>query len=366
MVEGSLVVDRSSNVGGSGGAGGDDIGSSRTPPRDPAKGKGVAAKEEHVEEEQTTEAATVEIRVENIAFGPPVTVATSSRHVPITLDDVAKHTPDEILAKLLEDHPIIEEYVLKAKEDRARAIEAFEAAARAERERAGPKGLVEDMEAEEREAEEEQGPRVRAVDEAGAMTRPEFSEETYMLPRPHLFVLSGFAWYKPPQQTDYDVELVLRDPRVHIANTWAEVEHRDIHGFGGPCSSLALEVERYHQHFPPPPGEMTVAPTDFAAITGLRVQRDPIPFDSGIYKDPAALEWFLGEVPKVERGAARGSTVHLSYLPALRDLRRASLFDWGGAALGTAYLFLGDSSRMEQSAAGYWRIWEVWFQYSTT
>ncbi|KAI8559816.1 hypothetical protein RHMOL_Rhmol04G0204200 [Rhododendron molle] len=80
---------------------------------------------------------------------------------------------------------------------------------------------------------------------------------------------------------------------------------------------------------------MTVTPTDFAAITGLRVGRDPIPFDSGIHEDPAALEWFW----------VRRSTVHLSYLPALRDLRTASRFDWRGATLGTAYLFLGDSSR---------------------
>ncbi|KAI8568367.1 hypothetical protein RHMOL_Rhmol02G0192900 [Rhododendron molle] len=43
-----------------------------------------------------------------------------------------------------------------------------------------------------------------------------------MPPRPHQFVPLGFAGYKP-QQTDYDVALVLRDPRVHIANTWAEV-----------------------------------------------------------------------------------------------------------------------------------------------
>ncbi|XP_058200639.1 uncharacterized protein LOC131315544 [Rhododendron vialii] len=142
---------------------------------------------------------------------------------------------------------------------------------------------------------------------------------------------------------------------------------------------------------------MTVTPMDFAAITGLRVGGDPIPFDSGIQEDEAALEWFLGEVPKVEEGMARygqftrylakevateqeaeqmarayllylfGATlypnrrskVHLSYLPALRDLRTASRFDWGGAALGAAYGFMGDSSRTEMSTAGYWRIWEV-------
>ncbi|KAI8538356.1 hypothetical protein RHMOL_Rhmol09G0096500 [Rhododendron molle] len=270
------------------------------------------------------------------------------------------------------------------------------------------------------------------------MTRPEFSEEIYTLPRPHLFVPSGFAGYRLPQQTDYDLELVLRDPRVHIANTWAEAEQRDICSFGGPCSSLALYeglparvrelvdaagfrefiqtltvpvrndhaflvalAERWRDTsntFHLPPGEMTVMPTNFATITGLRVGGDPIPFDSGIHEDPSALEWFLGEVPKVERGAARyaqfakypkkkpineheeeqmareyllylfgatlfpnrGSTVYLSYLPALRDLRTASRFDWGGAGLGTAYLFFGDSSRSGQSTSGYWRVWELW------
>ncbi|MBI1572403.1 hypothetical protein, partial [Escherichia coli] len=54
-----------------------------------------------------------------------------------------------------------------------------------------------------------------------------------------------------------------------------------------------------------PPGEMIVTPVDFAAITGLRVGGEPIPFDSGIQEDRAALEWFLGEAPKIEEGMAR-------------------------------------------------------------
>ncbi|KAI8563789.1 hypothetical protein RHMOL_Rhmol03G0136300 [Rhododendron molle] len=209
----------------------DDTGPNQTPPRDSAKGNGAAVEEEHIEEEQmakeqTTEAAPVEIREEDIAFRPPGGVATSSRHVPITYADIAEHAPDELLAKLLEDHPVIGEYVLKAKEDRARAIEAAEAVVRAEREAEGERageGLAADIEAEERDAEEAQGLRVSAVAEAGALKRPEFSEETYTLPRPHLFVPLGFAGYRPPQQTDYDPELILRDPGVHIANTWAEV-----------------------------------------------------------------------------------------------------------------------------------------------
>ncbi|KAI8546936.1 hypothetical protein RHMOL_Rhmol07G0158400 [Rhododendron molle] len=141
-------------------------------------------------------------------------------------------------------------------------------------------------------------------------------------------------------------------------------------------------------------GEMTVTPADFAAITGLRVGGGPIPFDSGIQNDQVALEWFLVEAPRIEEGMARydqfakylkkkvnteeeaeqmagayllylfGATlypnrrskVHLSYLLALRDLRTVSRFDWGGAALGTAYAFLGHSSRTGKSTAGYWRV----------
>ncbi|KAI8571882.1 hypothetical protein RHMOL_Rhmol01G0154500 [Rhododendron molle] len=162
-VEGSPVVRGSSDVAGSNDTRGDDIGPIESPLRDSAKGKGVIAEEERVEEVrieevQTTEVAPVEIREEDIAFRPPVTAATSSHHVPITYADIAEHAPDKLLAKLLEDHPIIGEYVLKAKEDRAWAFKAAKAAARAEREaereRAGSEGLAADIEAEERDAEE--------------------------------------------------------------------------------------------------------------------------------------------------------------------------------------------------------------------
>ncbi|XP_058189225.1 uncharacterized protein LOC131306815 [Rhododendron vialii] len=54
------------------------------------------------------------------------------------------------------------------------------------------------------------------------------------------------------------------------------------------------------------------------------------------------------------------ATVHLSYLLALRDLRTASRFDWGGAALGTCYDFMGEFSRGKKATAGCWRVWELW------
>ncbi|KAI8542705.1 hypothetical protein RHMOL_Rhmol08G0159700 [Rhododendron molle] len=151
-------------------------------------------------------------------FRPATTAATSSSHKPITQYDVTKHLPDEALAKLLEDNPTIGEMVLKAKEERARAIEASEAADRAERERAEREEPMRDMEAEERAAAEAQWPRVTAVAEAGTVTRPDLSAEAYVPPTPHLFVPSGFAAYVP-RRMEYDAELVLRDPEVHIANT---------------------------------------------------------------------------------------------------------------------------------------------------
>ncbi|KAI8550816.1 hypothetical protein RHMOL_Rhmol06G0136800 [Rhododendron molle] len=128
---------------------------------------------------------------------PATTAATSLSHRPITKYDVAEHLPDEALAKLLEDNPIIDEIVFKAQEDRARAIAELKAAERAERERVEREETVRDMEAEERAAAEAQWPRVKAVDEAAAVTRPDFSAEAYIPPTPLLFVPSGFAAYVP-------------------------------------------------------------------------------------------------------------------------------------------------------------------------
>ncbi|KAI8542673.1 hypothetical protein RHMOL_Rhmol08G0156700 [Rhododendron molle] len=217
------MVGGSSGDGGSNGAMSDIPGPNGSPPRDPAKGKSavIAEDERPTGEEQTTEAPPIEIREEDIAFRPPVTAATSSRHMPITYDDIAKHKPDEILARLLEERPDIGEIVLKAKEDRARAVEAAEAAERAERERKDREEPLRDMEAEERAAEEALGPRVTAVAEATTVRRPDYAAEPYTPPVPHLFVPSGFSAYTP-QRSEYDDETVLRDPLIHIANTWAE------------------------------------------------------------------------------------------------------------------------------------------------
>ncbi|KAI8559890.1 hypothetical protein RHMOL_Rhmol04G0211000 [Rhododendron molle] len=125
MSRGSLVVERSSGSAGGSGTEGGGIGPSGSLPRDPARGKGTMT------EEQETAEVPASCREEDVLFRP---VATSLSHRSITKYDVAEHLPDEALAKLLEDNPMIGEIVLKVKEDWARAIATSEAAERAERE----------------------------------------------------------------------------------------------------------------------------------------------------------------------------------------------------------------------------------------
>jgi hypothetical protein len=147
-------------------------------------------------------------------------------------------------------------------------------------------------------------------------------------------------------------------------------------------------------------GEMTITPLDFAAITGLRVGGEPIPFDSELYLDTAAVEHYLGRRPGgIEPGVRytvlvdfwdhepgseeetrqmarayllylfgaslfpnRQGVVHLGWLPALESLETAGRFDWGGAGLCTVYCFLGCVCRgVGTSLGGYWRVLEVKF-----
>ncbi|KAI8524921.1 hypothetical protein RHMOL_Rhmol13G0187100 [Rhododendron molle] len=298
----AVAKDTPMGGGSSGGVGGtgavdDDPGLNGTPPRDSARGKGavIAEKEERTE-------VPVEYREQDIAFRLAASAATSSSHVSITKYDIAEHLPDNRLARLLEENPEIGEIVLKEKEEHARAIAALEAAERAERERKDGDPLRE-MEAEERAAEEAQGPRVTAMAEAANVRRPDYAAETYTPHTQHLFVSSGFSAYTP-QRSEYDDEVMLRDSQTHIANTWSEV-------------TIEEEAEQMAR----------------AYLLYL--------FGATLYPN-------------------RRSRVHLSDLPAVRDLRTASRFDWGGAALGTAYAFLVHSSRTGKSTVGYWRVWELW------
>ncbi|KAI8535806.1 hypothetical protein RHMOL_Rhmol10G0202700 [Rhododendron molle] len=217
VVEGPPVVGGSSGGGDNSGAGGDDPGPNGSPPRDPARGKGAAI----AEEEEPTE-VPVEYREQDIAIRPAASAATSSRHVPVTKQDIAEHLPDDRLARLLEENPDVREIVLKAKEERARAIAAWEAAEKAERERKDREEPLQEMGAEERAADEAQGPRVTAVAETAAMRRPDYAAETYTPPTPHLLIPSGFSAYTP-HRSEYDDETVLKDPQTHIANTWSDV-----------------------------------------------------------------------------------------------------------------------------------------------
>lgn len=90
-----------SGVGGSGSSsGGGDI-RAESPPRDPAKGKGaVVAKE-------ASRATSVEL----VEFRP---AARSSGHGPITRGDFAEYVGEEVLARLLQENPIVVAAILVA------------------------------------------------------------------------------------------------------------------------------------------------------------------------------------------------------------------------------------------------------------
>ncbi|KAI8542630.1 hypothetical protein RHMOL_Rhmol08G0152500 [Rhododendron molle] len=96
---GSSIVGGSSGDARGSGAEGGDVEAIGPPLRDPAKGKGAVVKGE-----ETTEAPFHE---EDVLFRPTATTAISSSHRPITKYDVVEQLPDEALAKLLEDNPIM-------------------------------------------------------------------------------------------------------------------------------------------------------------------------------------------------------------------------------------------------------------------
>ncbi|KAI8572002.1 hypothetical protein RHMOL_Rhmol01G0164800 [Rhododendron molle] len=102
-----MVGESFGGVGGSEAAG-DDPGLNGSPPRDSVRGKGTV-----IAEEEPTK-IPVEYREQDIAFRPAASVATSSRHVPVTKQDIAEHLPDDRLARLLEENPDVGEIVLRA------------------------------------------------------------------------------------------------------------------------------------------------------------------------------------------------------------------------------------------------------------
>lgn len=119
---------------GDGGSGdGPNAGSS---PRDLAKGKGVVVEEEHRD-----------ARAGDAMVHP---VAQSSSHRPITREDFAEHVSEEMLIRLLKEHPEVGIVVLSAREERQREVVAAEATARAERARADEEEALREMEAAER------------------------------------------------------------------------------------------------------------------------------------------------------------------------------------------------------------------------
>ncbi|KAI8555308.1 hypothetical protein RHMOL_Rhmol05G0164700 [Rhododendron molle] len=136
----------------------------------------------------------------------------------------------------------------------------------------------------------------------------------------------------------------------------------DAAGFGEYIRTLSSSVRNDHavlvalaerwrdttNTFHLPPGEMTVTPTDFTAITGLRVGGDPIPFDSGIHADPAALEWFLGELWAYEvlkMYPLECKHPDLSTLPHTRIWSKENMGTKGGRGSLNAYMLYLDDLR---------------------
>ncbi|KAH7845092.1 hypothetical protein Vadar_014966 [Vaccinium darrowii] len=307
----------------------------------------------------------------------------SSRGSGLTLADTLEGARDEDIAATLQEFPRFENVLVQE----------------------GMASIVRDVEQEERQREAEvtagEG-RLTIVREVELALdhRAPFTPATYV-PRVHFFVPQGCDTYTPLLPVYLDTN-VIRDRSTHIAYK-NPLTQRSMGGYGGSASSLA-----YYRALPSRVralvdafgfGEMTITPLDFAAITGLRVGGEPIPFDSELYLDTAAVEHYLGRRPGgIEPGVRytvlvsfwdhepgseeearqmarayllylfgaslfpnRQGVVHLGWLPALESLETAGRFNWGGAGLCTVYCFLGCMCRgVGTSLGGYWRVLEVW------
>ncbi|ONI09437.1 hypothetical protein PRUPE_5G238200 [Prunus persica] len=150
-------------------------------------------------------------------------------------------------------------------------------------------------------------------------------------------------------------------------------------------------------------GEMTMTPTDFSAITGLRVGGKRLQYDFEMYKNKNKVVKLFGKPiadllagerrvpydslctpywnkhPKDDKEADQiarafilcliGSSflndkshyVSMHYAPSLEKVSDIGNYDWGGAALACLYRSMDSCSRgRSASMGGYWRAWEVW------
>ncbi|KAI8530463.1 hypothetical protein RHMOL_Rhmol11G0060500 [Rhododendron molle] len=245
IVEGFIVTGGGFGEGscgseGSSGSGGDDRPVS--PSRDLERGKGLAFVEE----------TPREAPVEQVEFVSPV---GSSRHDPITSSDLAEFIGEAALAQRMEENPAVVGMVLAAREETLRMHGSLNATdstllniqrivfLRGVASSRGHGDLASSLELYRALPE-----RVRELmDDAGF----------------GLFILTPTV-----VKSDHAVLIALAERWQDTSNTF---------------------------HFPI--GEITVTPLDFAASTGLRVGGEPIPFDSGIHRDKAALRWFLRQEP---------------------------------------------------------------------
>ncbi|BBN67991.1 hypothetical protein Prudu_245S001200 [Prunus dulcis] len=131
-------------------------------------------------------------------------------------------------------------------------------------------------------------------------------------------------------------------------------------------------------------GEMTMTPTDFAAITGLRVGGKRLTYDLDIYRNKNKTYWqgkgecrmkafalrtggrirkMIKKLTKLQLAFLNDKSQYVSmhYAPCLEIVSDIGKYDWGGAALACLYRSLDSCSRGRSSSmGGYWRAWEVW------
>lgn len=128
------------------------------------------------------------------------------------------------------------------------------------------------------------------------------------------------TWGSCPQVYEW-YERLPQDAKDAVALTGFESL---VLGFRLPKAELGLTttlVERWSDttntfHFPKA-REMTITPSDFALLTGLRVGSDPLPLDSRIHERKGALQYLLGKTLDV----SESRHVTYSWLQAQYDGR---------------------------------------------
>ncbi|KAI8571874.1 hypothetical protein RHMOL_Rhmol01G0153700 [Rhododendron molle] len=256
-----------------------------------------------------------------------------------------------------------------------------------------------------------------AIEEPGL-----FDAATYVLPSRRLG-FGGFLQYRPPvggpeAERNKRLEARGRGKDVHKWFVTLPEQARElVHAVGFEAFVLGLNlpkmdwslmtslVERWwdttNTFHLPSAGDMTITPSDFSLLIGLRVGGASLRVDPRLWERIGALEWFLGKVPPLHsKGhidiawlsktymkadiltqvsveqltrafllyllgqtlfANMDSSVHTQFLAPLQHLGAIREFDWGSSALATLYHNLGACSRDKSPIlGGHYRVLELY------